>query len=164
LPGQRLAGPDGRRERGTGPRPASGAAALERGQPIGCGRRIVYLYRRPEGRRPVRGRPSGALRGYVPAGRAQPDDPEFAAASEAAYGLLTATIERCRAAGRLHGHSLEVVAVSAWSLVHGLSALWLSGRLAERITEQDPQRLAAAVSDLFVDAVLPPPERTAESR
>jgi phenylpyruvate tautomerase PptA (4-oxalocrotonate tautomerase family) len=30
----------------------------------------------------------------------------------------------------------------------------------ERITEQDPQRLAAAVSDLFVDAVLPPPERT----
>jgi hypothetical protein len=46
-------------------------------------------------------------------------------------------------------------------MVHGLSALWLSGRLAERIAEQDPQRLAAAVSDLFVDAVLPPPERTA---
>jgi AcrR family transcriptional regulator len=90
-----------------------------------------------------------------------PDDPEFVAASEAAYGLLTATIERCRAAGRLHGRSPEVVAVSAWSMVHGLSALWISGRLAERITEQDPQRLAAAVSDLFVDAVLPPPERTA---
>ena len=85
------------------------------------------------------------------------DDPEFVAASEAAYGLLTATIERCRAAGRLHGRSPEVVAVSAWSLVHGLSALWLSGRLAERTTEQDPERLAAAVSDLFVDAVLPPP-------
>jgi hypothetical protein len=46
-------------------------------------------------------------------------------------------------------------------LVHGLSALWISGRLAERITEQDPQRLAASVSDLFVDAVLPLPERTA---
>jgi hypothetical protein len=56
----------------------------------------------------------------------------------------------------LHGRSAEVVAVSAWSLVHGLSALWLSGRLADRITEQDPQRLAAAVSDLFVRAVLPP--------
>jgi hypothetical protein len=90
-----------------------------------------------------------------------PDDPELVAASEAAYGVLTAAIERCRAAGRLHGRSAEVVAVSAWSVVHGLSALWLSGRLAERITEQDPQRLAAAVSDLFVDAVLPPPERTA---
>lgn len=49
----------------------------------------------------------------------------------------------------------ELVAVSAWSIVHGLSALWISGRLAERITEQDPRRLAAAVSDLFVEAVLP---------
>ena len=56
----------------------------------------------------------------------------------------------------------ELVAVSAWSLVHGLSALWISGRLSERISEQNPERLAAAVSDLFVEAVLPedavPPE------
>ncbi len=84
-----------------------------------------------------------------------PANAEFVAASEAAYGLLTATVERCRAAGRLHGRSPEVVAVSAWSLVHGLSALWISGRLSERIAEQDPRRLAAAVSDLFVEAVLP---------
>ena len=80
---------------------------------------------------------------------------EFIAASEAAYGLLIATIERCQAAGRLHGRPPELVAVSAWSLVHGLSALWISGRLSERISEQDPERLAAAVSDLFVEAVLP---------
>lgn len=85
-----------------------------------------------------------------------PGDAEFTAASEAAYKLLTATIERCRAAGRLHGRSPEVVAVSAWSLVHGLSALWISGRLSERIVEQDPLRMAAAVSELFVSAVLPP--------
>jgi hypothetical protein len=84
-----------------------------------------------------------------------PDDAEFAAASEAAYGLLTATVDRCRTDGRLHGCSPEVVVVSAWSLVHGLAALWISGRLPERIAEQDPQRLAAAVSDLFVRAVLP---------
>jgi AcrR family transcriptional regulator len=84
-----------------------------------------------------------------------PDNAEFTAASEAAYGLLVATIERCRAAGRLHGRSPELIAVSAWSLVHGLSALWISGRLSERITEQDPERLAAAVSGLFVEAVLP---------
>jgi AcrR family transcriptional regulator len=84
------------------------------------------------------------------------EDPAFVAASESAYGLLTATIERCRAAGRLHGRSAEVVAVSAWSLVHGLAALWLSGRLSERIIEQDPHRMAAAVSELFVEAVLPP--------
>ena len=88
-----------------------------------------------------------------------PDDPDLVDASEAAYGLLTGTVERCRAAGRLHGRSAEVVAVSAWSLVHGLSALWISGRLSERIAEQDPRRLAAAVADLFVEAVLPPPGR-----
>jgi len=92
-----------------------------------------------------------------------PGNAEFAAASEAAYRLLTATVERCRAAGRLHGRPPEVVAVSAWSLVHGLSALWISGRLSERIAEQDPQRLAAAVSDLFAEAVLPPPARAAGS-
>jgi hypothetical protein len=33
------------------------------------------------------------------------------------------------------------------------------GRLPERIAEQDPRRLAAAVSDLFVEAVLPPSGR-----
>lgn len=81
----------------------------------------------------------------------------FIRASEAAYSLLTATIERCCAAGRLHGRSPEVVAVSAWSIVHGLAALWISGRLSERIAEQDPGRLAAEVTGLFAGAVLPPP-------
>jgi len=90
-----------------------------------------------------------------------PGHAEFVAASEAAYGLLIATVERCRAAGRLNGRSPEVVAVSAWSLVHGLSALWISGRLSERIAEQDPHTLAAAVSALFVEAVLPLPPREA---
>jgi AcrR family transcriptional regulator len=85
-----------------------------------------------------------------------PANADFAAASETAYGLVTATIERCRAAGRLHGRPPELVAVSAWSLVHGLAALWISGRLTERISEHDPRRLAAAVSDLFTEAVLPP--------
>jgi AcrR family transcriptional regulator len=84
-------------------------------------------------------------------------NPGFVRASDTAYRLLAATVERCRADGRLHGRSPEVVAVSAWSIVHGLSALWISGRLSERIAEQDPQRLAAAVSGLFVEAILPPP-------
>jgi AcrR family transcriptional regulator len=86
-----------------------------------------------------------------------PANRKFVAASEAAYELLTGAVDRCRSARRLHGRSPEVVAISAWSLVHGLSALWLSGRLSDRITEQDPQRLADAVSDLFVETVLPPP-------
>jgi AcrR family transcriptional regulator len=83
------------------------------------------------------------------------DDPRLHAASENAYALLTSTIMRCANEGRLHGRSPEVVAVAAWSMVHGLSTLWLSGRLAERIKEQDPHRLAAEVSALFVEAILP---------
>jgi len=82
------------------------------------------------------------------------DDPDFAAASEGAYSLLVSTIAQCEAEGFLGNHDPEVVAVAAWSMVHGLAALWISGRLAERIGEKDPHRLAARVSRLFVDSVL----------
>jgi AcrR family transcriptional regulator len=83
-----------------------------------------------------------------------PEDERFVAASEVAYGLLTSAIDQCRREGRLNGREPELVAVSAWSLVHGLSALWLSGRLAERIVESNIDRLAARVSQLFVESVL----------
>jgi AcrR family transcriptional regulator len=85
-----------------------------------------------------------------------PDEERFVAASEAAYRLLTSTIEQCRREDRLGGREPELVAVSAWSLVHGLSGLWLSGRLSERIREPDVERLAARVSHLFVETVLTP--------
>lgn len=66
--------------------------------------------------------------------------------------LLAALL--CRTEGRLRGRDQEIVAVAAWSLVHGLAALLLGGRLSDRIREQDPNRLAAAVSQLLVDGVL----------
>jgi len=40
----------------------------------------------------------------------------------------------------------ELVAVSAWSVVHGLSALWISGRLAERT---DASETAAELNSGF---------------
>ena len=82
------------------------------------------------------------------------DDPDFDAASEGAYSLLVSTIARCQAEGFLGSNDPEVVAVAAWSMVHGLAALWISGRLGERIREKDPNRLADRVSRLFVDSVL----------
>jgi AcrR family transcriptional regulator len=85
-------------------------------------------------------------------------DPSFQAAGDAAYGLLVSTIELCESEGRLLGRDPEIVAVAAWSLVHGLAALLISGRLSDRVREQDPNRLAAAVSQLFVDSVLGRPE------
>jgi AcrR family transcriptional regulator len=82
------------------------------------------------------------------------DDPDFVAASDSAYSLLVSTIARCQSEGFLGSNDPEVVAVSAWSMVHGLAALWISGRLAERIREKDPLRLAERASRLFVDSVL----------
>jgi len=82
------------------------------------------------------------------------DDPDFVAASDAAYSLLVSTVARCHSEGFLGKNDPEVVAVSAWSMVHGLAALWISGRLGERIREKDPHRLADRVSRLYVDSVL----------
>lgn len=85
-----------------------------------------------------------------------PGNRELAAARDEVYGLLTAAVERCRAAGRLHGRPPEIAVISAWSLAHGLSALWISGRITDRTGQQDPQLMAAAVTSLFTQAVLPP--------
>jgi len=84
----------------------------------------------------------------------RPSDPRFIAATNRAFGLLAASVAQCEREGQLRGRDPEAVAVAAWSLVHGLSALWLSGRLAARILESDPDQLAKRVTRLFVDSVL----------
>ncbi len=43
------------------------------------------------------------------------DDSWFVEASEAAYALLTATVQRCVGEGRIGQERAEVLAVSAWS-------------------------------------------------
>src|SRR5205823_12699384 len=82
------------------------------------------------------------------------DDPDFLVAREAAYGALTSIVQRCAREGFLDGIDPELAATAAGSMVHGVAALWLSGRLRERIAESDPQRLGHKVAKLFVDAVL----------
>jgi len=82
------------------------------------------------------------------------DDGAFVAAGEAAYGILSATVAACEEAGLLAGRSPEIVAVAAWSIVHGLAALWIGGRLQGRLSLDDPNAAAAEVSRLFVESVL----------
>jgi len=82
------------------------------------------------------------------------DDEAFVAAGEAAYGLLSATVAACEEAGLLAGRSPEIVAVAAWSIVHGLAALWIGGRLQGRLSLDDPNAAAAEVSRLFVESVV----------
>jgi AcrR family transcriptional regulator len=82
------------------------------------------------------------------------ETPELLMAREAAYGVLTSTMQRCAREGYLDGIDPEIATVGAWSIVHGLAALWLSGRLSERIQERDPDKLGKKVAKLFVDSVL----------
>ncbi len=80
--------------------------------------------------------------------------PDLVAATSAAFSLLVDTIERCREEGCLGGRDPMIVTVSAWSLVHGLASLWISGWLTDRTGMTDAESVAAGVSDLFVEAVL----------
>ena len=91
---------------------------------------------------------------FRPATTLELDDGDFLMAREAAFGVLTSTLQRCAREGYLDGIDPQLAATSAWALVHGLAALWLSGRLRERISETDPDRLAHKVAKLFVDGVL----------
>ncbi|HET7465466.1 MAG TPA: TetR/AcrR family transcriptional regulator [Candidatus Dormibacteraeota bacterium] len=82
------------------------------------------------------------------------DDAEFLAAREATYALLARAIARCRDEGFVPEHEADVVSAAAWSLVHGLAVLWISGRLGARTSEAEPDLLASRVLRLFVDTVL----------
>jgi AcrR family transcriptional regulator len=88
-----------------------------------------------------------------------PGDRELTAARKEVYELLTDSIDRARQAGRLPGHSPELVAITAWSLVHGLAALLISGRIPDRAGRHDPQQIAVAVTNLFTQSLMPPPPR-----
>jgi AcrR family transcriptional regulator len=81
---------------------------------------------------------------------------ELREASDLAFGLLSATIERCKLEGILGDREEILVALAAWSIVHGLASLWISGQLEGRIAQTDIDELASSVSQLFVDAVLGP--------
>jgi AcrR family transcriptional regulator len=82
-------------------------------------------------------------------------DAELVRASDRAYDALMATTRAAAARGVLDADP-TVAAAAAWSLVHGLSTLWLSGRLQLRTGAADPHQLADAVTQLFVTGLMGP--------
>jgi AcrR family transcriptional regulator len=80
-------------------------------------------------------------------------DEAFARASDRAYGPLVATIRDAVEQGYLDADPL-VAAASAWSLVHGLAALWIGGGMQRRTGAADPNAMADAVTQLFVSSVM----------
>jgi AcrR family transcriptional regulator len=57
------------------------------------------------------------------------DDPELAAAGDATFALLLGGVHDAQAEGWATGTDPHTVAYLAWSVVHGLAALWLGGSL-----------------------------------
>ena len=57
------------------------------------------------------------------------DDPELAAAGDTTFELLLEGVRDAQAEGWAAGSEPQTVAYLAWSVVHGLAALWLGGSL-----------------------------------
>ena len=76
--------------------------------------------------------------------------PALHAASERAFGLLVATIDEAQAAGSVRRGDPQELAMAAWALVHGLSALLIDRQLRKRVkTRAEAEALAARVTDLL---------------
>lgn len=86
-------------------------------------------------------------------GQLQTDDPAYVDALSRSYRRLREILAAAGTSHELRGDP-HLVAVSAWSLVHGLAALWLSGRFRGRGDGRaERSALIAAVTALFADGV-----------
>jgi AcrR family transcriptional regulator len=72
--------------------------------------------------------------------------PTLATAAQAAFGLLVEALARCQQAGLAQPGDPKVLALPAWAIVHGLSALMVEGHLPGRESPADAQELAHAVT------------------
>lgn len=80
--------------------------------------------------------------------------PALQAASERAFALLVAAISEAQRAGRVRAGDPEELAVAAWALVHGLSALLIDRQLQHRArTPRDAERLAARITAVLQDGL-----------
>ena len=63
-----------------------------------------------------------------------------------AFAVLDDTVAACMAAGVMRPVDENVLALTLWSLVHGLASLWLDGQLADRT--DDPAELTRQIARL----------------
>jgi hypothetical protein len=79
-------------------------------------------------------------------------DPEYIEATDRCFEPLVEIVRRAAREGYVDDDPM-LVAASAWSLVHGVAALWLSGRLQARTGVSDATALADHVTRFFVDRI-----------
>ena len=86
------------------------------------------------------------------------EHPALKAAGERTFTLLVQAITDCQAAGQVRGGAPGELAVAAWSIVHGLAALLVDGKLKDHAaTAPEAERLAHAITDLFMLGLAPRP-------
>ena len=84
------------------------------------------------------------------------EHPALKAAGERTFTLLIQAIAECQAVGRVRAGDPEVLAVAAWSIVHGLAALLVDGKLkSHATTSAEAERLAHTITDCFMLGVAP---------
>ena len=84
------------------------------------------------------------------------EHPALAAAGDRTFALLVQAITECQAAGQVRRGDSEAFAVAAWSIVHGLAALLVDGKLKDHAaTNPEAERLARMITDLFMQGLTP---------
>jgi AcrR family transcriptional regulator len=95
-------------------------------------------------------RPSHLRVMFGPEIRDKAAHPALHAAADRAFELLVTAIADGQRAGHVQPGDPEELAVAAWALVHGLSALLVDGQLRRRVrNEREAQALAARVTTLL---------------
>jgi AcrR family transcriptional regulator len=89
------------------------------------------------------------------------DDPELAAAGDATFALLLDGVRDAQAEGWAAGADPHTVAYLAWSVRHGLAALWLGGSLQR--AQRPFDEIAGEVGALLGSALAGRPASTAPS-
>jgi AcrR family transcriptional regulator len=86
------------------------------------------------------------------------DAPDLAAAADTTFELLLAGVRDAQAEGWAPGADPRTVALLAWSVVHGLAALWLGGSLQR--AQRPFDEIAGEVAALLGGALAAPPDPT----
>ena len=80
-----------------------------------------------------------------------PKEPTYVGAGESAWVFLSVSIQRCIDEGFAEAEDAESFTVIAWSMVHGLAALWNSGRIKSRFDRLEIARLNREANKRLVD-------------
>lgn len=82
--------------------------------------------------------------------------PGLKEAGERTFAMLIQAIADCQAVGQVKSGPSEEFAVAAWSIVHGLAALLVDGKLKDHVgSAEEAERLAHTITDLFMLGLKP---------